>query len=107
MQQDGFYNYKEKVVEMHKLDFTSREMQVIYIALSKVWWSGQDIAADVSVRTKLEKSALNKSGLSLHDFLVQNEAINDGDKPDIRTKAEKAASMKREYKRQVAELKAL
>ena len=97
---------KERTMDIHKINLSSRELQVIYIALSKVWWSGQDAEADISVRTKLEKSALNKTGRSVHDFLVEHEAINDTDKPDVRTKAQKAASLKREHKRQIAELKA-
>ena len=65
----------------YKLSFNAREMQIIYIALTKIWWSGGDVKAEYSVRYKLEKRAQQATGVSLHDFLEEHGAISDVEKP--------------------------
>lgn len=65
----------------YKLTLNAREMQIIYIALTKIWWSGEDIETEYSVRFKLEKRAQQATGVSLHDFLEENDAISGVEKP--------------------------
>ena len=65
----------------YKLSFSAREMQIIYIALTSVLWSGDDVKAEYSVRHKLEKRAQQATGVSLHDFLEEHGAISGVEKP--------------------------
>ena len=65
----------------YKLSLSAREMQIIYIALTKIWWSGEDAKAEYSVRYKLEKRSQQATGVSLHDFLEEHDAISDVEKP--------------------------
>lgn len=67
---------------MIDLNLTAREAQVIYIALSKVSFSGADDTAQAVVRYKLEKLIEEQtrtlsfySGRSLHEYLLENDAI--------------------------------
>tara|TARA_R110002051_G_scaffold170766_2_gene241301 strand:- start:1151 stop:1414 length:264 start_codon:yes stop_codon:yes gene_type:complete len=80
---------------IYKVDLTSREAQVIYIALSSLHWVGADGEADRSIRQALEKKSMKKLGLSLHDHLTDIGAIDGSKKPDIRTLAEELADTKR------------
>ena len=66
----------------YKLSLSAREMQIIYIALTSVLWSGDDdVKAEYSVRHKLEKRAQQATGVSLHDFLEEHGAISGVEKP--------------------------
>ena len=80
----------------YKLELTAREAQVVYIALSSVWWSGLDAEADSAVRKQIEKIAMKKAGVSLHDYLSEKKAIEGNNKPDIRTDKEKQADIRLE-----------
>ena len=80
---------------MYKLELTAQEAQVIYQALTAVWWSDEESIAEYDVRRKLEKISIKKYGLSLHDHLVEQGGISEGiDKPDLRTVNEKVADFK-------------
>ena len=80
---------------MYKLELTAQEAQVIYQALTNVWWSDEESIAEYKVRRKLEKISIKKYGLSLHDHLVEQGGISEGiDKPDLRTVNEKVADFK-------------
>ena len=39
----------------YKLELTAQEAQVIYQALTTVWWSDEEAKAEYDVRRKLEK----------------------------------------------------
>lgn len=60
---------------MIDLNLTAREAQVIYIALSRMSFSGADDTAQELIRYKLEKLMEKDTGRSLHDYLLKNEAI--------------------------------
>tara|TARA_Y100000593_G_scaffold88319_1_gene170384 strand:+ start:129 stop:383 length:255 start_codon:yes stop_codon:yes gene_type:complete len=80
---------------MYKLELTAQEAQVIYQALTSVWWSDEESIAEYDVRRKLEKISIKKYGLSLHDHLVEQGGISESiDKPDLRTVNEKVADFK-------------
>lgn len=80
---------------MYKLELTAQEAQVIYQALTNVWWSDEESIAEYKVRRKLEKISIKKYGLSLHDHLVEQGGISESiDKPDLRTVNEKVADFK-------------
>ena len=79
---------------IYKLNLTAREAAVVYASLSKIQWFGADAAAEISIRTMIEKIGVKKTGSSLHDLLVETNAITDSEKPDIRTKKERKADLK-------------
>ena len=82
---------------MYKLELTTQEAQVVYQALPTVWWSDDEAKAAYEVRRKLEKISIKKYGLSLHDHLVEQEAISENtEKPDLRTMKEKISDLKGE-----------
>mgnify|MGYP003131732842 CR=1 FL=1 len=74
----------------YKLELTTREAQVVYQALSKVWWTNSEADAEYQVRSKLEKISIKKYGRSLHDHLIEQGDLSENtQKPDLRTKKEK------------------
>ena len=79
---------------IYKLSLTSREAAVVYVALTKVEFSGVDAEAELYVRTIIEKIGVKKTGLSLHDLLLETDQISGSEKPDLRTEKEKAADYK-------------
>ena len=79
----------------YKLELTSQEAQVIYQALTTVWWSDEEAKAEYDVRRKLEKISIKQYGSSLHDHLVEQGSISENtEKPDLRTMNEKIADFK-------------
>ena len=85
---------------IYKLSLTSQEAAVVYVALTKVEFSGADVEAEMYVRTMIEKIGVKKTGSSLHDLLIENDQISGSEKPDIRTEKEKEADvLKREGNR--------
>ena len=78
---------------IYKLSLTAREATVVYVALTKVEFSGVDAEAEMYVRTMIEKIGVKKTGSSLHDLLIENDQISGSEKPDIRTEKEKAADV--------------
>ena len=87
---------------IYKLSLTAREAAVVYVALTKVEWSGADAEAELYVRTSIKKIGVKKSGQSLHDLLVEQDAINAREKPDIRTAKEKNADLRTKHKEERA-----
>tara|TARA_R110000851_G_scaffold101934_5_gene218240 strand:+ start:1148 stop:1492 length:345 start_codon:yes stop_codon:yes gene_type:complete len=89
---------------IYKLSLTAREAAVVYSALTKVEWFGADAEAELYIRTSIEKIGLKKTGLSLHDLLVETGAVYGREKPDIRTAKEKAADLKARHKEELESL---
>ena len=74
----------------YKLELTTREAQVVYQALSIVWWTNSEADAEYQVRSKIEKISIKKYGRSLHDHLIEQGGLSEStQKPDLRTKKEK------------------
>lgn len=57
------------------LNLTSREAEVIYVALSRTSFTGVDDAAQALIRYKIERLIEEETGLSLHDYLLTHDAI--------------------------------
>ena len=57
------------------LNLTSREAEVIYVALSRTSFTGIDDAAQALIRYKIERLIEEETGLSLHDYLLTHDAI--------------------------------
>jgi hypothetical protein len=89
---------------IYKLSLTAREAAVVYVALTKVEFSGADAEAEMYVRTMIEKIGVKKTGSSLHDLLTENDQISGSEKPDLRTEKEKAADLKARHKEELESL---
>jgi len=66
------------------LNLTMPEAQVIYIALSRISFSGVDDTAQALIRYKLEKLTEEQTGKSLHDYLLIHDAIPENTEHPIR-----------------------
>ena len=66
---------RESDDSMFDLTLTGKELEVIYIALSKVSFFGVNDNAQSLMRYKIEKLIEEDTGLSLHDHLQASDAI--------------------------------
>jgi hypothetical protein len=64
-----FTNLKGFAMDIFRFDLTEREAQVIYMALSRMSFTGVDDNAQALIRYKLDKIFEEKTGQSISDRL--------------------------------------
>ena len=80
---------KESNGAIFDLTLSGKELEVIYVALSKVSFFGVDDNAQSLIRYKIERLIEEDTGLSLHDHLQASDAIPEHvEHPDERSSSQ-------------------
>jgi len=62
---------------MYQLNLNAKEAQIIYLALSQVWFSDKDEEASESIRKRLDKISKKRFGKTLHDHIQEKQNVHD------------------------------
>lgn len=61
---------------MYQLNLSAREAQIIYLALSQIWFSDKDEEASESIRKRLDKISKKRFGKTLYEHIEGEETQN-------------------------------